>query len=696
MIKEGVLISGRYQIMGRIGTGGMADVYKAMDQKLNRYVAMKVLKREFRKDELFVTKFKTEAQSAAGLTHANIVNVYDVGEDRGLYYIVMELVEGITLKDYIKKKGQLTSKEVISIAVQVCSGIEEAHAHNIVHRDIKPQNIMISKEGKVKVTDFGIAKATSSNTISTNAMGSVHYTSPEQARGGFSDVKSDIYSLGITMYEMITGELPFDGDSTVSIALKHLQEDITPPSEINEDIPYSLEQIILKCTQKSPDRRYASVTALERDLRRSLSDPEGDFVVIPPFRSVADTVMITPEEMSRIQSAAGRGKRYEDDYDDDYDYDEDTYDEHEEERRKERRPMTTPKGKEIDPKMAKVMRILTIVVAVIFISILVFVVGKATGIFNFFPEGGIIKENEENKVPDLVGTKLEDAEAEYAERFVIKVLKEELSDKYPEGYIIDQKTAEGTVVPEGTIIQVVVSSGLKGKEIEIPDIMNKKEDDAIKMLVDAGFKEGNIDVQTKGDDETDLGKVCGTYPEVGTMWAEDGKIVIYISEGPEKAVVPLLTGKTKEEAKAALKAAGLVGNFTEQYSDSEEGEVIRQDVNSGTQVDKGTTINCIVSKGPEPVQKVKIPTGLEGQSFSSVSSTLSGMGLNISKQEEASDSVAAGNVIGVEGAGSEVEKGTTVVVSVSTGPASTGSTEGGATGGETGGIETGTTDTPAQ
>ena len=254
MIKEGAIIGGRYQIINRIGTGGMADVYKAIDTVLNRYVAVKVLKREFREDENFVKKFCSEAQTAAGLQHANVVNVYDVAESQGLYYIVMELVEGITLKEYIQKKGRLTAKEVIGITLQVCAGIEAAHSNQIIHRDIQPQNIIISKEGKVKVTDFGIAKATSSNTISTNAMGSVHYTSPEQARGGFSDAKSDIYSLGITMYEMITGELPFDGDSTVSIALKHLQEDIVPPSEYVKDIPYSLEQVILKCTQKSADR----------------------------------------------------------------------------------------------------------------------------------------------------------------------------------------------------------------------------------------------------------------------------------------------------------------------------------------------------------------------------------------------------------------------------------------------------------
>ena len=351
MIREGVIIGGRYEIIAKIGTGGMADVYKAIDQKLNRYVAIKILKQEFREDETFVSKFRSEAQAAAALSHPNVVNVYDVEEDLGVYFIVMELVEGITLKEYIQKKGRLTPKEVISIAVQVCSGIEMAHNLNIVHRDIKPQNIMISKEGKVKVTDFGIAKATSSNTISTNAMGSVHYTSPEQARGGFSDAKSDIYSLGISMYEMITGTLPFDGDSTVSVALKHLQEEIKAPSEVVEGVPYSLERIILKCTQKSPDRRYADVGALMRDLRRSLNEPNGDFVVIAPFVSVADTVIISQDELDQIQEAAIQ-RRYDDD-DDDYDYDE-----YEEERSRRR---------DIDPKLSKIMKILTIVVTVLFI-----------------------------------------------------------------------------------------------------------------------------------------------------------------------------------------------------------------------------------------------------------------------------------------------------------------------------------------
>ena len=238
MLKTGMIIAERYEIVGKIGTGGMADVYKAMDHKLNRFVAIKVLKSDYRSDETFIKKFLSEAQAAAGLMHPNVVNVYDVGQDRGLYYMVMELVEGITLKDYIEKKGKLSAKETISIAIQMVTGIQAAHNCHIIHRDIKPQNIIISKEGKVKVTDFGIARATTSTqTISTSVMGSVHYTSPEQARGGIVDEKSDLYSAGITMYEMITGHVPFDGDSTVTVALKHLQEEIKSPAEEVPDIP---------------------------------------------------------------------------------------------------------------------------------------------------------------------------------------------------------------------------------------------------------------------------------------------------------------------------------------------------------------------------------------------------------------------------------------------------------------------------
>ena len=268
MLTVGMYLADRYEIVGKVGAGGMSDVYKAKDHILGRFVAIKVLKQEFSEDRNFVAKFRSEAQSAAGLEHPNIVNIYDVGSEEGLYYIVMEYVEGITLKTYIEKKGQLSFKEAISIAIQVARGIESAHNKNIIHRDIKPQNIIISTEGKVKVTDFGIARAASSNTISSDVMGSVHYASPEQARNGFVDNRSDIYSLGIVMYEMVTGRVPFDGDTTVAVAIQHLQEEMVIPSVYAQNLPISLEKIILKCIEIERENRYQSVKTLKRDLEK--------------------------------------------------------------------------------------------------------------------------------------------------------------------------------------------------------------------------------------------------------------------------------------------------------------------------------------------------------------------------------------------------------------------------------------------
>ncbi|MBO6137370.1 MAG: Stk1 family PASTA domain-containing Ser/Thr kinase [Lachnospiraceae bacterium] len=305
-MSETMILSNRYEILSRIGSGGMSDVFKAIDTKLNRNVAVKILKAEYAENTSFVSKFRAEAQSAAGLMHPNIVNVYDVGEDGGLYYIVMELVEGITLKHYIEKKLRLTFREAVSIAIQVSMGIESAHNNHIIHRDIKPQNIIISKDGKVKVTDFGIARAASSDTITSNVMGSVHYTSPEQARGGYSDEKSDIYSLGIVLFEMVTGRVPFDGDTAVSLAIKHIQEDMPSPREYVDDIPISVEHIIYKCCEKNPDRRYYNMSELVADLKRALVKPDEDFVQMIPMGGLQGaTKMITDDDMTSIRQQTG-------------------------------------------------------------------------------------------------------------------------------------------------------------------------------------------------------------------------------------------------------------------------------------------------------------------------------------------------------------------------------------------------------
>ena len=612
MIREGAILGGRYEVMGRIGIGGMADVYKAADRVLNRYVAIKVLKREFREDENFVKKFWSEAQSAAGLQHPNIVNIYDVAEDRGLYYIVMELVEGITLKDYIQKKGKLTPKEVIGIALQVCAGLESAHSNGIIHRDVKPQNIIISKEGKVKVTDFGIAKATSSNTISTNVMGSVHYTSPEQARGGFSDAKSDIYSLGITMYEMITGILPFVGDSTVSIALKHLQEDIVQPSEYVVDLPYSLEQIVLKCTQKSADRRYATVSQLVRDLKRSLQEPDGDFVRIAPLVNVSDTVIVTPEELERIQGGVEYESEYGDDYDEEYD---------DEEYERERRRKAAKKKNEVDPRMAKVMKVMTIVASIVFVGVLVLIIGNVAGLFK--PGTGVIEQDQSHYVPKLVGMKLEEAEEACLEAgLVLVVAREEEHEKYDKGYVFKQMTSEGTKLPEGTKVQVYISSGIKVVPIEIPDVSNKSEKEALIELVNLGFVKKNITVKTEEHATIEAEKVTRTEPAAAEKGNKDSKITIYVSNGNTK--VPNIVGKTKTEAEQLLTAAGLVGEATvDEQSDAPEGEVLTQEQQEGEVLEQGAKVAYTVSAGAE---KVEIPKDLIGKHYYNVIRALEELG----------------------------------------------------------------------
>ena len=301
MLKPGTILDDRYEIIDVVGTGGMSTVYRAKDERLKRFVAVKVLKSDYSSDQNFVSKFRAEAQSSAGLTHPNIVSVYDVCEDDGRYFIVMELVEGITLKEYINLNGRLSMAQAIDFSIQIASGLEAAHEHHVIHRDIKPQNIIVSKSGNLKVTDFGIAKAATSTTMSTTGIGSVHYISPEQARGGYSDERSDIYSLGITMYEMVTGRVPFEGDTNVAIALMHIQNDMIPPRELYPDIYPSFEKIIMKATQKKPERRYLTAAALIADLNRVKDNPSIDIIVAPSSVTGAPRQQFTNEDMQRIK-----------------------------------------------------------------------------------------------------------------------------------------------------------------------------------------------------------------------------------------------------------------------------------------------------------------------------------------------------------------------------------------------------------
>ena len=676
MIKEGVFLGKRYEILGRVGSGGMADVYKGKDHKLNRYVAIKVLKSDYRSDQVFIQKFLSEAQAAAGLMHPNVVNVYDVGQDRGLYYMVMELVEGITLKDYIQKKGKLSAKETISISIQMVTGIQAAHNRHIIHRDIKPQNIIISKEGKVKVTDFGIARATTSTqTISASVMGSVHYTSPEQARGGRVDEKSDIYSAGITMYEMITGHVPFDGDSTVSVALKHLQEEIVSPSKEVPGIPYSLECIIMKCTQKNPERRYHDCESLLLDLKRSLVDPDGDFVITGSVAAAAPdsdrTVVMSTEELEQLQN-----QRYDDD-DDEYDddYDEDEYDDEDEEDdddyQEERR-----KKKDVNPDTKKIMRILLIVAGVIVALLVIFLVGSAVGVFS---GPGITATTEKQvDVPDVRGMTEDEARDELNDKNLgMRVSGREASDEYDEGEIISQDPGDGEKVDEHTTIEVVVSTGPETKMVKVPNVVDAKEADAEKEIEDAGLI---VKKEFEASDDVDAGRVISVSPDAGTEVEEGSEVTIVVSTGPETKMVavPKLVGREAADAEAALTSAGLVGSVTEQYSDEPAGQVISQSPLEGEQVEEGSTVSYVVSLGPE-TKTVTVPNLTTGMTREEAEQALTAAGLEVGKVTEAnSSSITPGYVMNQTiSPGTEVAEGTAVGFTVSIGPESSGGSSSG-------------------
>lgn len=666
MIKEGVILGKRYEILGRVGSGGMADVYKGKDHKLNRYVAIKVLKSDYRSDQVFIKKFLSEAQAAAGLMHPNVVNVYDVGQDRGLYYMVMELVEGITLKDYIEKKGRLSAKETVSIAIQMVTGLQAAHNQHIIHRDIKPQNIIISKDGKVKVTDFGIARATTSTqTISTSVMGSVHYTSPEQARGGVVDEKSDIYSIGITLYEMVTGHVPFDGDSTVSVALKHLQEQITSPAEEVEDLPYSLECIIMKCTQKSPNLRYHDCASLLLDLKRSLVDPDGDFVV-PGAGAATDTdrtVVMSTEELEQVQQ---RQYNTDDDYDDDdeeYDDDEEEDDDDDYDRRRQDRRR---KNNNVNSDTKRIMKILMIVAGVVVALLVLFLVANAAG---FFSGPGLTQnESELVEVPDLRGMTEEQARKELeGTELGLKVENDpQPSNQYDEGEIMSQDPAPGDEVEAHSTITVVLSSGEEAKMTEVPNVVGKSEAEAEKLI-----QEANLIVHHDSDYSSDVeeGNVISSDPKAGTEVEEGTEVTIVVSLGAEQATVPDLRNKTASAAESALADAGLSGSASEEYSDSvPEGQVISQSIDPGQKVDKGTTVSYVVSRGPE-TKYVNVP-GLGGYTEADARSRLENAGLTVGNVSYAySNTVGEGYVIDQTASpGSSVEEGTSVGFTVSRGP----------------------------
>ena len=622
MLTEGMYIADRYEILGKVGAGGMSDVYKAKDLTLGRFVAIKVLKAEFSEDINFVTKFRSEAQAAAGLEHPNIVNIYDVGSENGLHYIVMEYVEGITLKTYIEKKGQLSFKEAVSIAIQVGRGIEAAHNKNIVHRDIKPQNIMISTEGKVKVTDFGIARAATSNTISSDVMGSVHYSSPEQARNGFVDGKSDIYSLGIVMYEMVTGRVPFDGDTTVAVAIQHLQEEMVPPSVYAPNLPISMEKIILKCTQKNPDRRYASMTALLADLRKALISPNEDFVVMVPLANQDKTRVIGADDLNQIKKKTANVyvdpasiRIQEPVIDDDDDDDDDDIDD----------------DGDINPKMEKAITIMGIAAGVVIIIIIIYLCitlagGMKSGRNNSSNTETAKTETQTKDsqstqstqstqikdgvvVPALTGKTMDQAKQELnGTGLGIRQNGTASSDTVEKGQIISQDPQDGKTVEKNTTIGVIISSGpAENSEnaVDIPNVVGQSESDASAALAAKGF---NVSKTTSYSSSVAEGYVISQTPGGDTQGKEGDTITLEISLGSEKITVPdvVSTYKSEEQAKEILSQFNV--STTTKYSDTDAGIVIGQSLAEGTQADPGASITITVSLGPEPAQQITTKT----------------------------------------------------------------------------------------
>ena len=566
MVSVGTIIGDRYEIVEKVGSGGMADVFRAKCHRLNRFVAIKILKQEYSEDTKFVTKFRGEAQAVACMSHPNIVSIYDVGEENGMYYIVMELIDGITLKKYIEEKGKLTVKEAVGISLQIANGLDAAHRNNIIHRDIKPQNILIARDGTAKVTDFGIAKAASSNTITANAMGSVHYISPEQARGGYSD----------------------------EIALAHLQEAATPLAAMDGTIPEGLSNIVNKCMQKKTELRYASAADLIADLKMFLQDPSGDYGVIGSLYENGGTILMSKDDVNTLKNASRNGMAPVEDY-----------------AAPEEEPEEEEESKsDVDPKLEKALVFGSIAVAIIIGLVVIYMLGRFIGFWG--PSGDDTDDGSANVeatatpgvstegdyvLPDFADQSKGYVEVELGNENIKCKFEEEASDDVAEGNVTRTDPVAGTAVAEGSTVTVYVSTGVE--QISVPDTSGKTITDAITALQEQGFsvKQGE-DVYSSAE----VGKVAYTKPAAGKKADKGATITIYPSKGEETkyTTVPNLIGLTRSQAKSALKSAGLVyGNETKNYSSTQKNRVCVQSIASGKQVEEGTTVDVTLSLGAE-------------------------------------------------------------------------------------------------
>jgi eukaryotic-like serine/threonine-protein kinase len=593
-LREGTYLQNRYEVLSRVGSGGMSDVYKALDHKLNRTIAIKVLKEEYSADPAFVSKFKIEAQSAAGLSHPNIVQVYDVVDEGELHYIVMELVEGVTLKNFIKAKVMLANREATGIAIQIAQGIEAAHQLGIVHRDIKPQNIILSSDGKVKVADFGIAKAASQQTLMSEAMGSVHYISPEQAKGEMTDARGDIYSLGITMFEMVTGRLPYEGDNTVSVAIAHVEKPMPLPSTYNPSVSRALEFIILKCTQKKPERRYQSISETIVDLRRAMIDPDADLSsqAVSEDDDPSRTKPISQRELGEINarvSAGNAGQR-------------------------QTKPQRTRKAEHIDDEpedyhdhifseklvtAGGVLFSVLIIAVAIFIGIKVFrsvapTISQVASTAETTADSSL--KDTEVYVPDVVGKSEDVAKAMLLESSLeIKYSDPQSSDTVPEGSVISQEPEGGSVAMRWTEVYVVLSSGSLTEDLTQLDLIGKEGSVVRAALEDKGYI---VQMSEETSDTVEKDRVCRVDPENPTKGAT---VTVYVSKGSESELVkvPTLIGQTEDVAIGLLVDSQLVPGEVSSVSSVTvpAGTVISQTILADTEVEKGTSVGYVVSSG---------------------------------------------------------------------------------------------------
>ena len=528
MLQKGTFLGGRYEILEHIGSGGMADVYKARCHKLNRYVAIKVLRREYCDNESFVRKFTVEAQSTAGLTHPNIVNIYDAGNEEGVHYIVMELAEGMTLKRYIRRYGRLSARETVDFAIQIASGLQAAHEHHIIHRDIKPQNILVSDSGTIKVTDFGIARAaTGDDTISSSAMGSVRYLSPEQARGGYADERSDIYSLGITIYEMATGKVPFDGENTVAIALMHLRDEITPPRCYFPDIPASLEKIILKCTMKQPEQRYQSAAELILDLQKVFLSPDGSYVYVNPLVDDSPTIQRNKEDITKIRKSLNKSgnRRKEDNTKDRIRINEEN---EEDEDYKD--------DKEMNPKLEKMILLITVLFGVLVACVVFYFIGNSLHLFQ--PSSGTTQQSTEQTTQDRTkATTTEEKKTEYVKMPKLLDLTKNAaeddanSDTVKEGYVIKQSPKGGSIVNTGFAVTITISKGVS--KTTVPSLIGVSQSVAERELNRVGLKLGSVSYDYSG--EVGEGDVISQGIESGTSVDKGTKVPIVLSLGEQES-----------------------------------------------------------------------------------------------------------------------------------------------------------------